>query len=276
MDSERFYFFAPLDSAVEGAIALGSLVERPKYADQPINDPPVPIEDNNIIKPSTITDFELKMGSTVGGSAGLWADFLQPIIGVGGNASIDVKTIKDQTIKSDILETRWFRPSLKYINQSISDPEVKNWLAQKKPWFGATKIFMITGIKIAHNASFANKIIKERGTKFHFGVDGTNSGVPLKGGPEADLRNDMSREERFKTVEPFVMAYRMNELKIKSGEVSSNKPFTDGAALGTVRDSQGKEVELFVEGITESDFATENAVVHEDEDGKLCRFAHSR
>jgi hypothetical protein len=56
---------------------------------------------------------------------------------------------------------------------------------------------MITGIEITHNANFVYNLIKERGISFHFGVDGTNSGVPLILGPEVDLRNDKAHEQHF-------------------------------------------------------------------------------
>ena len=275
----RFYFFAPLDSNVGGPISLGSIIEAPRFADQPLNESPIPIDDSKILKPPARTDYHLKTGRTVGGNIGLWAEFLGPILGASGNASFDAKKTEEKDVSCDLLETRWFRPTLDYIKESIADPEVKNWLTQNRAWFGHTKIFMITGIKIAHNASFAYKVIKEKGTNFHFGLDGTNSGVPVKAGPEANLRDDNSRDESFKIVEPFVMAYRMNEIKIKSGEVSSNKPFTDGAALGTVTGAEGEKVELFFE-IVERD-ANADDIVHgpvknlEDEEGEVCGFAHS-
>jgi hypothetical protein len=283
MDTPKYYFFAPLESDIGGPIALGSIIDKPKFADLPLNEAPIDIDDSKILKPPAKSDYRLKTGSTVGGSVGLWADFLGPILGIGGNAGIDWKVTKEQDVSCDLLETRWFRPTEKYIQQSILDPDVKNYIIKNRSWIlGNSKIFMVTGIKIAHNASFAYKLIKERGIKFHFGLDGTNSGVPLSIGPEAELRNDPSREESFKIVEPFVMAYRINEIKIKakSSEIKSNGPVTDGAALGTVPLPNNEEIELFADfeeqdatvadvGLTE----TEQAL--EDEDGNVCRFAHS-
>jgi hypothetical protein len=276
------YFFAPLDSPVGGPIALGSLIEQPKFAASPLNRKPVAIADTEVIKPSPRSEYHLKTGKTVGGSVGLWADFLGPILGVGGNASIDLKKTTESDISCDLLETRYFVPATSYIEQSIADTNVKRWMTQHKPWFGHSKLFMVTGIKIAYNASFAYKVIKERGTKFHFGIDGTNSGVPLSIGPDADLRNDKSREESFKIVEPFVMAYRINkiEVRLKTGNVVSNQPHTDGAALGVVQGDDGKEIEVLA-SIVQGNVGVgdvETAAVDnelEDEDGVVCRFAHS-
>lgn len=87
-----------LDSAIEGAIALGSLIESPAYADQPVNDPPITIDDKDITKPATRTDCQLKTGSTLGGSTGLWTDFLQPVTDISGNTSIEAKSTKEQEL----------------------------------------------------------------------------------------------------------------------------------------------------------------------------------
>jgi hypothetical protein len=276
MDAPRYYFFAPLDSGVGGPIALGSIIEAPKFADSPLNTTPVVIADSDIIKPPNKSAYHLKIGQTIGGSVGFWADFLGPILGIGGNASIDLKTTKEQDVACDLLETRWFRPSDTYISQGITNSVVKDHIVKNKSWLGKSKLFMITGIKIAHNATFAYNLIKEKGISFHFGVDGTNSGVPLSLGPEADLRNDKSREEGFTIVEPFVMAYRINEIEIKAktGKVVSNTPFTDGAALGTVPLPGNKEVDL-VAILKDSDQIEGAGREWEDEGGELCHFVHS-
>lgn len=99
--------------------------------------------------------------------------------------------------------------------------------------------------------------------------------MSLKLKSKADLRNDNSREERFTIVEPFVMAYRVNELKMVSREIFLNKPYTEGAALGTIGDAQGRELELFVEGIAKTDFEGGDAAkLYEDDSGHMCRYAH--
>jgi hypothetical protein len=282
MEATRYYFFAPLDSGAGGPIALGNIIEKPKFVDLPLNETPIALDDSKILKPAPKSDYHLKTGKTVGGSIGLWADFLGPILGIGGNATIDWKTTKEQDVTCDLLETRWFLPSLDYIKQSIADPNVKNYIIQNRSWLGNSKLFMVTGIKIAHNASFAYKVIKERGVKFHFGLDGTNSGVPLSIGPEADLRNDPSREESFKIAEPFVLAYRINEIKIKatSSEITSNRPHIDGAALGIVPLANNQEIELYANLEEHDAKAKDVGLVEEgqdleDEDGNFCRFVHS-
>lgn len=282
MDAPKFYFFAPLESDVGGPISLGSIIDKPKFADLPLNEAPIDIENSKIIKPPKKSDYHLKTGRSLGGSIGLWADFLSPILGIGGDAGFDWKTTKEQDVTCDLLETRWFRPSPEYIKQSIADPDVKDYIVKNQSWRGSSKLFMITGIKIAHNASFAYKIIKERGVRFHFGLDGTNSGVPLSIGPEADLRNDNTREESFKIVEPFVMAYRINELKIKAktNEVTSNEPYTKGTALGTVPLANNEEIELFAEfEEQDAEIADVGLAIPEqkleDEEGQICSFAHS-
>lgn len=283
MEQEKpSYFFAPLDSPIGAPVALGSMIEKPKFAASPLNRKPVAIVDTDILKPAARSDYHLKTGKTMGGSIGLWADFLGPILGLGGSATVELKKTNESEISCDLLETRYFSPSTDYIKQSIEDTNVQTWMVQNKPWFGHSKVYMITGIKIAHNASFAYKTIKDRGVKFHFGVDGTNSGVPLSIGPDADVRNDRTREESFKIVEPFVMAYRINQVavRLKTGEVVSSQPYNDGAALGVVQDEDGEEIELLAEldqhdvGVEDVGSAKSESEL-EDENGDICRFAHS-
>lgn len=280
--SKRSYFFVPLNSPLAGPTALGSLIADPKFANLPLNQTPHALEDRDIIKPPAVSDWYLRTGRTRGGGGGIFVDFLAPILGIGGNAAVDANTTVESEIGCDLLETRYFIPRNEYIKKSIEDGDVKNWMAQHKPWRRHSKFYIITGIKIAHNASVATKIIKERGINFHFGLDGTNSGVPITLGPELNIRRDNTREEGFTVVEPFVIAYQLHEVavKLKTTEVTTNEPYTDGAALGVVCDTDDGDVEVIPEVVAgdvgAGEFgSTDEGRAHRDETDTNCWFSHS-
>lgn len=253
----RHYFLAATGNPPEGPIKLGNIISLPRLADDPINQYTVPVAsfpgmevlEHNEKNPS------FDINHRKGGQIGIWASFLQ-MLGVGGDISVETATEGGESWLCDNMQTLSFTPKLEYIVECLKDEGVQHFMRVNKPWLRTSKLYMITGIKIAYGASSTVQWAQDRGLNLHLGVDLTGLGCPVQVGP------DFTRDQSVKVVQsqngadPFVFAFRLRRIKIsKSGSID-HQQFNKGAMLG-LRERGGSELDddtdIVVEGIEDDD-----------------------
>lgn len=119
---------------------------------------------------------------------GIFAEFLQNIVGAGVDLSVHHKRENENGLEMKAMETVFFNPSAAYIREAIQAEEVmsvlrrKNWLMLKRP------VYLITGLKIARGASAATKLLKENGANAQVSVNlaAVAGGVPVTTGPKIE------------------------------------------------------------------------------------------
>lgn len=175
------------------------------------------------------------------------------ILGLGGDVGGEHSNTDKEEWKCESLKTVWFTPSPAYIVKSLENSAVKEFLKENRNWLSNSKVYMITGIKIAYGASGVIVYAKKKGLNLHLGVNATNLGVPVEGGPNFGVTRERSVTEEIGGKEPFVLAFRMRRIKVSSKGDVENKIVT-GGMLSLGSDEEGEEpVRLVVDGVEDED-----------------------
>lgn len=259
LNFKKCYFLAPTRNYTPNKrILLGNIITSPSGPDAPLNRTPFVIDPNEIDIHNE-QKWKKQVGKDHDVTVGIWASFMQFIVGIGGDLSVGQSTDITNSLKGDTT-TEEFSPALDFVKACIQDQGVQQYLNQhkKKIILGhfSARIYMITGIKIAKDASQVAEAAKHRNIHLHLGVDGTGAGVPGSAGPDLDLKWGNTNNETFEKADTFVLGFRLHEIKIhpKNLEDVKIKQFVDGAKLGKDADKdQLDEVELETDGLETED-----------------------
>ncbi|KAF2702779.1 hypothetical protein K504DRAFT_445058 [Pleomassaria siparia CBS 279.74] len=225
----KFYFLAPTtDSPVNGPIFLGGIITHPRNADCPLNNSPLLI-DPAVIPVQTVEnkDYSVTYEKTRSFTVGIWASFLANILGISGEISGDLGNKASETWSIKTLKTMSFTPTPDYIRQSLENSSVKEFIAKDANWLRSSRVYMITGLKFAYGASGVVTWAKMKGLNLHAGFDATSFGVPVTAGPLVGATREDRVEHTFGEKTPFVLAFRMQRIK-----VSSSGNIQDGTVAG--------------------------------------------
>lgn len=261
----------------DGPLSLGHiLVDRLDPA--PLN----PDSIKTIAKPysSYKKGFTATRGQLRQGKYGVWAQILEAV-GFGGELSVkcDKNTSDTFTIKQ--LDTTFFNPDQKYVEESMREDAVDAWMKAKsyrKP------VYMITGLKVARGASMNVANTSERSGKLDLGIDLTPAAIPVRVGPV--IEGSKTEEERtaFDASSDFVYAFRLRKIWYEGDKTTvQHEPDNKGAMLGEDKgDSHGAGkdaagVEFSQRDASAEDFddsedsdPEEVREVQEEEDGENC------
>lgn len=205
----KHYFLAPIGNPLNGQIKLGNIIALPRLADDPINENHVSLSS----VPMEITehneyDYTFNVNAKSGGRIGIWASFLQTI-----------------SLKAEAT-----------ITKCLEDDGVRNFLRINKPSFGASNLYMITGIKVAYGASSVVQYAKKKGIALRLGSGFTGNHV----GPEFSRNDEIGVSQSQGGANPFVFAFRLRRIKLSvSGEIS-HEQYSKGTMLRT-RDDEDDE-----------------------------------
>jgi hypothetical protein len=216
---------------------------------------------------------------------GIWASFLQLIVGVGGDVGVSVANETSQSYSAEVMKWSEFRPSLAYMRQAVKEEEVDEFIRGNR---FREKVYMVTGIMVASGASGVVDRMRERGIYAHVGVDATvlSGGMaPVAMRPEGELTQGKREREAFSDADEFVFAFRLRQIKVKkTGEVT-HKAKVDGALFGVgdeeevlrKREEEEGRIGVVVEGLEDGDagaeeFRLDDLVVRDavDEEGRDC------
>ncbi|KAG8670925.1 hypothetical protein FPOAC2_04265 [Fusarium poae] len=250
---EATYFLAPVGNPPEGLIRLGNIISAPAFVDDPINEEYIPPSEASLeVTEHSHENFQFDISARHDGLAGIWASFLQTL-GIGGDMTVHWSKECSEKWSCEKLTTITFNPKLAYISQCLSDEGVKYHLRVNKPWLGASKLFMITGIKVAYGATSTISHAAERGLNLNFGTDLLALGVPISFGPQVASSKGISVKQSQDNSEPFVFAFRIRRIKIsRKGEVH-HESYNKGQVLGIKVEGDEEDVEVVVDGVEDHD-----------------------
>lgn len=127
------------------------------------------------------------------------------------------------------VETRFFAPDKVYVEESMSAPEVREFIARSK---FRTNVYMITGIKVAIGASVTSAKLRQHGIHVQLGVDGTAVGVPLGLGPDVEVSSGRIQGISFDHASDIVFAFRLRETHYAKRQGIVHHEFNKGALFG--------------------------------------------
>lgn len=226
--SAKAVWFLPRtrDRPPKGAIVLGAILKSPWDPEEPLNDePPPPIPHENIRRheePSWSWARELE--KEAGG--GVFASFLQ-FLGAGGEIDGTLGRRHTEIYDADRLTTEIFVPDKRYLERSVQDDGVRDALVNASR---GSKVFMVTGLKIAYGATRALQTLEKCGMHVQVGGDITALSVPLTVGPIGHWSSSV-REALSAGKSDFVFGFKLMQLKYKKGSLAS-KSYDRGAQFG--------------------------------------------
>jgi hypothetical protein len=285
--SKPCYYLAPTrTNPPEGVIRLGSIVASPSLVDEPIHTTASATPDPTSVTTHTERNWSKSITASNRGRVGIWASFLQLIVGVGGDVGVSIANDTSQNYSANVMKWSEFRPSLAYLRNAVKEEEVDEFIRGNR---FREKVYMVTGIMIASGASGVVQRMRERGIYAHVGVDATvfSGGMaPVAIGPDFKLTQSTRECEAFSNADEFVFAFRLRQIKVKkTGEVT-HKAKVDGALFGVGddeeqlrrREEEERQVGVMVVGLEDGDagaeeFRLDDLVVRHavDEEGRECK-----
>ncbi|KAF7556187.1 hypothetical protein G7Z17_g1664 [Cylindrodendrum hubeiense] len=252
----KHYFLAPIGNPAEGPIRLGNIVSAPRLADDPLNEDHVPLSSVSMdVVDHTEHSYDFGININNGSRVGVWASFLQTL-GLGGDVTVEGSNENSEQWACESMRTISFTPKLDYITKCLEDEGVQNYMRVNKPWFGTSRLYMVTGIKVAYGASSTVRYAQSRGFHLRFGVDLTGLGIPLTIGPEFGRTNTLSVRQSQEGAEPFVFAFRLRRIKITGKGNIHHEQYDKGTVLGIKEDEVDEsdvKFEVIVEGVEDDD-----------------------
>ncbi|KAF2491074.1 hypothetical protein BU16DRAFT_469767 [Lophium mytilinum] len=227
MAPTKAYFEMPNFDYAPGTIKIGEIIADLKSPGSAIYEPLNPAPP---ILESYQENWEAEKSRTLGGSLGIWAQFLAMILGISGDISGHFGKDDSDVLKFDKLETAFVKSDwnlAEYVRASILQPTVKQYFEanpKKTP-------YMITGFKVARGAENLRKKYREVGADASVAINGTMVGIPVSGGPQVGFSNSKFDSVGFAGSSDFIFAYRVRKIKInwKTMDVDS-EDYMSGAA----------------------------------------------
>jgi hypothetical protein len=236
------------DRPVASAINLGSIIESPWTPEEALNDelppaiPPEFLHRQEEMSWSWTKEFERSRGG------GIFASFLQ-FLGAGGEIGGAVDRTHTDVYAADRMLTEEFSPDKQYLEQCLRDDGVRDMFVGPGR---KSKVYMITGLKIAYGATKAMEMMKRRGMHAHIGVDVSTVGV-LSLGPKVSVSSSTT-EKLGAGKSDFVFGFKLRRLRYKKGVVKS-EAFDRGAQYGL---DQGDDEDEEAETLSVEDFEIES------------------
>jgi hypothetical protein len=224
------------DRPVASAMSLGDIIASPRTPEEALNDDPPPAIPPTLLRTreekswSWIKEFERSRGGGVFGS------FLQ-LLGIGGEIDSTVDRTHTAVYAADRMLTEEFLPDKRYLAQSLQDDGVRDMFVGPGH---KSKVYMITGLKIAYGATKAVEMMKKRGIHAQIGLDASAVGAPLTllVGPMVHFSSSMT-EKLAAGSSDFVFGFKLRRLSYKKGVVI-DEAYDRGAQYG-LGESDGKD-----------------------------------
>ncbi|GAB7326549.1 hypothetical protein MBLNU13_g10534t2 [Cladosporium sp. NU13] len=232
------------DRPVISAIRLGDIVESPWSPEEALNDEPPPAINPGLLRRQIEESWSWTKETELSRSGGVFATFLQ-LLGIGGDVEGTRTNTNVDLYEVDRMVTEEFLPDKQYLRQCIEDAGVRDTFVGPSR---KSKVYMVTGLKIAYGAIKAAEMMKECGVRAKIGVDASALGVPVAMGPQGHWSSCVT-ESLTADKSDFVFAFKLRRLKFKKGELWG-QAFDRGAQYGLTQEpneSDSDEEELDVE-----------------------------
>jgi hypothetical protein len=237
------YFLAPTrNNPPEELIRLGNFIPEPNMPDQPINNR-IDFGTSHVTLPHEEKGWYYSASDQDDNSGGLWASFLEQVIGASGSAGAAEARSSTVTWTAEKVVTTMFQPSDEYLTSLLAEPKVLKYLTRKKSWFRDTQLYLITGIKVAYGASMVTEFAKKWGVNMQAGVDLTPAGVPGQVGGGFDSNHDGRALDIVEELDAFVLAYQVHRIKYNSKVGITDNVIWDKGAHFTTNVDQLKKID---------------------------------
>jgi hypothetical protein len=223
---------------------MGDIIESPWSPEEALNDEPPPAIAPEVLRRQIEESWSWAKESELSRGGGIFASFLQ-VLGVGGDVEGTKTNTQIDLYEVDRMVTEEFLPDKQYLRQCIEDAGVRDMFVGPSR---KSKVYMVTGLKIAYGAVKAAEMMKEHGFRAKIGVDASVLGAPVALGPQGHWSSRVT-ESLTADKSDFVFAFKLRRLKFKKGELTG-KAFDRGAQYGLTREaneSDSDEEELDVE-----------------------------
>lgn len=167
-----------------------------------------------------------KNGQTFSGNLSLTAEL--PVFSpIGGGFVLGRSKTDNLSIRCDKVETTRFVATNAYLAKSLAaEAYVQEYCGQT--W--RPSVYLVTGLMVAHNAVISSTRSSSHETSISPSVDATAASVPLKVGMSVGMASAQNCEAGNTINEPFILAYQLRRLKLKSdGTLRKDKSFNDYA-----------------------------------------------
>jgi hypothetical protein len=232
------------DRPVISAIRLGDVIESPWSPEEALNDEPPPAIKPGLLRRQTEESWSWTKETELSRGGGVFASFLQ-VLGIGGDVEGTRANTNLDLYEVDCMVTEEFLPDKQYLRECIEDPGVRDMFVGPSR---KSKVYMVTGLKIAYGATKAAEMMRERSIRAKIGVDASALGAPVALGPQGHWSSRVT-ESLTADKSDFIFAFKLRRLRFKKGELTG-QAFDRGAQYGLTREaneSDSDEDELDVE-----------------------------
>jgi hypothetical protein len=226
------------DRPVASAINLGSIIESPWTPEEALNDELPPAIPPKLLRRQEETSWSWTREFERSRGGGIFANFLQ-LLGAGGEIGGAVDRTHTDVYAADRMLTEEFFPDKQYLAQSLQDDGVRDMFVGPGR---KSKVYMITGLKIAYGATKAMEMMKRRGVHAQIGVDVSTVGV-ISLGPKVNVSSNTA-EKLGAGKSDFLFGFKLRRLRYKKG-VMTDEAFDRGAQYGLGQeDEDDQEAEI--------------------------------
>ena len=224
---------------------LGDIIESSWSPEEALNDEPPPAIRSGLMRRQIEESWSWTKETEMSYGGGVFANFLQVVLGIGGDVEGTRINKQLDLYEADCMVTEEFLPDKQYLKQCIEDPGIRDMFVGPGR---KSKLYMVTGLKIAYGARKAAEMMREQGILARIGVDASSLGAPVAVGPQGHWSSRVT-ESLTANKSDFVFAFKLRRLRFKKGELTG-RAFDRGAQYGLtkeVNDSDSDEEDLDVE-----------------------------
>lgn len=212
----KTYLLAPnFTYKPSGPIQLGSIIADPLRPTKTLSSK---LADSTAPAVETVIEYDhvLSQGRERSVRTGLWAHFLQSVVGGGVNASRDAEA--STTYQIDRLETKYLRdlPSETELRTRLDEPRVRAVISASRVFGRHAPVYMVSGLKIARGLRVADVKKRTIGGGLSADVPVLPDGVLASVGGElgAERRDERTRSFRGGE-EDVIFAYELNVIRLR-------------------------------------------------------------
>lgn len=227
----KTYIVAPNFSMGPTSLQLGDVIEEPLSSELvPLNRlERIVIPERDICDIDTKTSFSLTRKALLSGRLGVWAQFLGFLgLPIGANAGVFMERNSTDIINVEALETHRFIATDSYLKTVMESGSIGAFL---KASGYDTNLYMITGLKIARNASLNREASRNAGATL--GPSAEGSGITLS--PALELISQRTNGMAFESSTDFILAFQVRKVKFKVNQNQKmeikHKSFGKGATM---------------------------------------------
>ncbi|EQB57005.1 hypothetical protein CGLO_02932 [Colletotrichum gloeosporioides Cg-14] len=222
----RSYFLSPSWDLQPNEVVLGSVIGNLKLPQKSISQMSFDDTVQSEVRIQTTTEASGLAKASNGWSGGIFSSFIQ-LVAVGGELSYSTASNVEIEYFCDTVVTSRLSLSAEYVKKVAGDEAVDTYLK-----FGGlnSKLFIITGVKVATGVTITTTEEKAQDGKASVGLDIPQVGV--KFGPQGTWSSIQQSKHTITIDGPIVFAFQVEKLKISRRGGITSSPYVKGTMLG--------------------------------------------